>query len=200
VLIVGEPGTSKTLLFRAIAGLWPWGSGRIVLPSSDGVMFVPREPYTPLGTVREALAYPSSELAFKDDELVAVLELVGLNRLSDSLDRAVRWEQERNDDEQQLLVIARIALHQPRFVVIDGVLDAFGSAGRDRIIKIFNAQLKDAAIVHIGRPCGSDLHFFTRILHLIKYPDGRCFIPNPSVTFADRSMAAPEVRPVNPVG
>jgi putative ATP-binding cassette transporter len=45
VLIIGEPGTGKTILFRAIAGLWPWGSGQIALPSSDGVMFVPRQPY-----------------------------------------------------------------------------------------------------------------------------------------------------------
>ncbi len=28
VLIVGEPGTAKTLLFRALAGLWPWGAGQ----------------------------------------------------------------------------------------------------------------------------------------------------------------------------
>ena len=63
VLIVGESGTGKTILFRAIAGLWPWGSGRIVLPSSDGAMFVPRHPYVPLGTMRAALAYPSPETA-----------------------------------------------------------------------------------------------------------------------------------------
>ncbi len=35
VLIVGEPGTGKTRLFRTIARLWPWGSGRIALPSSE---------------------------------------------------------------------------------------------------------------------------------------------------------------------
>ena len=73
VLIVGEPGTGKTLLFRAIAGLWPWGSGRVALPSSDGVMFMTRQPYVPLGTLRAALTYPSPETAFKDEELVAAL-------------------------------------------------------------------------------------------------------------------------------
>ncbi len=55
VLIVGEPGTGKTILFRAIAGLRPWGSGSIALPSSDRVMFMPRRPYAPLGTLRAAL-------------------------------------------------------------------------------------------------------------------------------------------------
>ena len=28
VAVVGLPGAGKTMLFRAIAGLWPWGSGR----------------------------------------------------------------------------------------------------------------------------------------------------------------------------
>ena len=32
VLIVGESGTGKTLLFRALAGLWPWGSGAVTRP------------------------------------------------------------------------------------------------------------------------------------------------------------------------
>ena len=32
VLITGENGEHKALLFRAIGGLWPWGSGQITLP------------------------------------------------------------------------------------------------------------------------------------------------------------------------
>ena len=79
VLIVGEPGTGKTLLFRAIAGLWPWGSGRVALPPSDGVMFMTRQPYLPLGTLRAALTYPSPETAFADEELAAALECTGLS-------------------------------------------------------------------------------------------------------------------------
>jgi putative ATP-binding cassette transporter len=113
VLIVGDPGTGKTLLFRAIAGLWPWGSGRIAQPASDGVMFMTRQPYVPLGTLRAALTYPSPENTFKDPDLVAALASTGLDRLSSS-ERVARWKRELTDDELQCLVFTRILLHKPR--------------------------------------------------------------------------------------
>jgi vitamin B12/bleomycin/antimicrobial peptide transport system ATP-binding/permease protein len=176
VLIVGDPGTGKTLLFRAIAGLWPWGSGRIALPASDEIMFMPRQPYVPLGTLRAALAYPSPASAYKDEELVAVLQSASLDHLASSLDRNARWDRELTDDEQQYLVIARIVLHKPHWVLIDEALDALDDDSRDRVISLFNAGLKEAAIVNIGRP-ETQHPFFTRVLHLIKDPRGVCFVP-----------------------
>jgi len=190
VLIVGEPGTGKTLLFRAIAGLWPWGSGRIGLPSSDEIMFMPRQPYVPLGTLRAALAYPSPETTYKDEELVAVLQTASLDRLSSSLDRVARWERELTDDEQQFLVIARIALHKPHWVVIDEVLDALDDDARKRIIGLFSAGLKDAAIINIGRP-ETKHRYFNRVLHLIKDPRGVCFVPEPAGVTTGGSLTAP---------
>jgi putative ATP-binding cassette transporter len=74
VLIVGESGSGKTMLFRAIAGLWPWGSGRIALPSSNSVMFVPRHPYVPLGTLRGALDMPKTITSIS-----ALLGCIGLS-------------------------------------------------------------------------------------------------------------------------
>ncbi len=140
VLIVGEPGTGKTMLFRAIAGLWPWGSGRIALPSSDGVMFIPRQPYVPLGTLRAAIAYPSPETAYTDEQLVAVLQCAGLNRLSSSLDRIARWDRELTDDEQQCLVFTRLLLHKPRWVVIDEALGALDDDAHKRVISLFQGR------------------------------------------------------------
>jgi len=40
VLIVGEPGTGKTILFQAFAGLWPWGSGRVTFSGSPSQSIV----------------------------------------------------------------------------------------------------------------------------------------------------------------
>jgi putative ATP-binding cassette transporter len=190
VLIVGEPGTGKTTLFRAIAGLWPWGTGRVALPASDGVMFMPRRPYVPLGTLRAALAYPSLETGYKDEELIAVLQSAGLDRFSTLLDRVARWDRELSDDEQQRLVFTRLLLHKPRWIVIDEVLDAVEDEARKRMIKLLEERLQDAAIINIGRPETKD-HFFRRTLHLIKDPSGRCFLPRQSVASADRPMATP---------
>jgi vitamin B12/bleomycin/antimicrobial peptide transport system ATP-binding/permease protein len=197
VLIAGEHDSGKTLLFRAIAGLWPWGSGRIALPLSDGIMFMPNRPYVPLGTLRAALSYPSPDTAYKDGELVAALQRTGLNRLSCSLDRVARWERELTDDEQRCLVVTRILLHRPRWLLIDEALDALEDDLRKRIINLLEDELKDAAIIYIGRP-ETETQFFTRVLRLIKDPRGRCFIPDLSLTSARGSAAAPAVRPLNP--
>ncbi|MBV8416724.1 MAG: ABC transporter ATP-binding protein/permease [Verrucomicrobia bacterium] len=177
VVIVGAPGTGKTLLFRSIAGLWPWGSGRVVLPSADGVIFVPRQPYVPLGSLRAALTYPSRETAFKDEELVAMLQKAGLDRLSSSLRQVARWDKELTDDEQQCLVLTRVLLHRPRLIVIDEALDALDDDARTRVLTLFNEELNNPGIISIGRPDKSG-RFFTRVLHLVKDPQGRCFLPS----------------------
>ncbi|TIP88348.1 MAG: ABC transporter ATP-binding protein/permease, partial [Mesorhizobium sp.] len=117
VMITGDPRAGKTLFFRAIAGLWPWGSGRIGMPAGEVPTFVPRKPYFPLGTLREVLDH--ADAAVSDSEISAVLAEVGLGRLSSSLDRSARWERELSDDEQRLLAFARLVLRQPKWVIID---------------------------------------------------------------------------------
>jgi putative ATP-binding cassette transporter len=171
VVIVGEPGVQMTLVFQALAGLWPWGRGRIALPPRETVAFVPRRPYLPPGPLRAALAYPSSEDSVKDDQMGAALKRVGLNRLAAALDRNSIWEQELTDDEQKLLAFARLSLRKPRCVVIDEALDGLDDGTRKRILTMFNEELAETAVVNIGRSIAQD-RFFTELLHLVKDPEG----------------------------
>jgi vitamin B12/bleomycin/antimicrobial peptide transport system ATP-binding/permease protein len=115
-------------------------------------MFMMREPYVPLGSLRAALTYLSPDTIYKDEELVAALQCAGLNRLSSSLDSVARWERELTFDEQQCLVFTRILPHKPRWLVIDEALDALEDDARKRFISLFQDRLKDAAIIYIGRP------------------------------------------------
>src|ERR1035437_2462305 len=55
VLLMGASGTGKSTLVRAIAGLWPWGSGCVRLPIGAKIAFLPQRPYMPLGTLWQVL-------------------------------------------------------------------------------------------------------------------------------------------------
>ncbi len=168
VLIVGESGTGKTLLFRALAGLWPWGSGNVTHPSDEEILYMPRTPYLPPGTLREVLAYPKPTDTFETAVCCDALARVGLERLAPQLDATDRWDRELNEDEQQALALARVILHKAPWVLIDEVLDSLDDTALDRAIDIFSKDLAQSGIIHIGR---SDAHHtFSRVLHLVMDP------------------------------
>ncbi|WP_158814786.1 ABC transporter ATP-binding protein/permease [Methylocapsa sp. S129] len=176
VLIVGEAGTNLTTLFRAIAGLWLWGSGRISLPLSQGVMFMPQRPYMPLGALRDTLVYPSSATTFQDSALAAACSRVGLGHLSSQLDRSANWDNELASDELQRLAFARLLLHKPSWVCIDEALDSVDESNREGILAIFDAELAGTGVIVLGH---RDLRegFSTRVLHLINNPEGPRLTP-----------------------
>jgi putative ATP-binding cassette transporter len=169
ILIVGESGTGKTLLFRALAGLWPWGTGRIKRPKGEDAMYLPRVPYLPPGTLREVLAYPWGVEKFAEGAFAPALTRVDLERLVPMLDSTQRWERELNEDEQHSVVIARALLHEPRWMVIDEVLDALDDRARDCVIDVLMKDFQDTGIIYIGRaPANGRL--FGRTVRLMKDP------------------------------
>jgi len=171
VLIVGESGTGKTLLFRALAGLWPWGSGTVTHPADEEVLYIPRTPYLPPGTLREVLAYPKPTSVFDTGACADALARVGLKRLTPLLDSTLRWDHELNEDEQHALNLARVITHQAPWVIIDEVLDGLDDRQLDRAVDIFTRDLAQSAIIHIGRTDAH--HLFSRVLHLVMDPTAK---------------------------
>ena len=184
VLVVGEAGAGKTLLFQALAGLWPWGAGRIARPRNATLHFVPRRPYLSPGTLREVLAYPHAVEGFDAAAFATALDRVGLSRLAPMLDRISRWDRELNLDDQQSIMLARLLIHRPRWVVLDEMLDSVDGETRARALEIFSQDLKDAAIVHIGRGNAADASF-SHFLRVVKDPKSRRMVRLTSAETAD---------------
>jgi putative ATP-binding cassette transporter len=169
VLICGTPGEGKTPLFRALSGLWPWGSGRVVRPRDESVMYVPRgTPYLPRGTLREALAYPLLTDRFADRDYVQALERTGLGRYAKNLDATRRWDRELREEEQMALVLARVVLQTPRWVVFDDTFSAMEDETVERVIDLFTHDLTKTTIIQIGRSAQAHLPLFSRVLHLTR--------------------------------
>ena len=172
VLIVGKRRSGKTSFFSAIAGLWPWGDGRIVLPPAQTIMFLSQQDYIPPASLRGALAYPAEPSQFSNEEYLSALQRMELSHLAPALDRITRWERELSREEQQKLAFARLLLHKPRWIVLDEALDHLDDATRELALDIFKRELMDAAIINIGQPdtLGG---LFKRVLHLVQEPEGR---------------------------
>ena len=173
LLIVGEPGTNKTLLFRALAGLWPLGTGRIVIPAGEQILYFPRgTPYLPQGSLREVLAYPLKAEGFDAEACAQALRRLGLERLVPLLDVARRWDRELSEDEQLGLAFARVLLQAPAWLLIDDVFGSLDGDTLERVIEVFGQELAGTAVIHIGGAQARD-PLFARVVHLVKCPGGR---------------------------
>jgi len=171
VLIVGDTGRGKSTLFRAVAGLWPWGAGTILTPPRGAMAFLPQRPYLPLGTLRNAMTYPDQPDAFSDADVRQALERCDLGNLVGKLDEAERWDKELSLGEQERLAFARLLLHRPGWVFLDEATAALDEESQRHVMSLFDNELKNTTVLSIGhRPDLAPYH--TRTLQLVHGRDG----------------------------
>jgi putative ATP-binding cassette transporter len=174
LLITGENGDEKSLLFRAVGGLWPWGSGQITRPPRQSIMFMPVRAYTPAGTLREAVAYPQKASNFHADDIAKALVDVGLAHLKDELDHEDRWDHRLSDDEKQSLAFARVLLQKPNWVVANDALDILNPTSRKRIREIMQGALSHIGLINVGHDVPeSDVYHYK--VQLVRDPKGPAF-------------------------
>nr|WP_315478869.1 ABC transporter ATP-binding protein/permease [uncultured Rhodoferax sp.] len=159
ILLQGPSGSGKSGLFRTLAGIWPFASGAVHLPTDT--MFIPQRPYFPNGPLREALAYPQAPTTYTDAQLQQALRDALLPGLVDDLDRVDAWSQKLSGGEQQRLAIARVLLKQPQWIFADeatSALDAEAEATLYQRLSDLVAQRGGGLVSIAHRPAVAAFH------------------------------------------
>jgi putative ATP-binding cassette transporter len=151
ILITGPSGAGKSSLFRAVAGLWPLGEGSVTLPAGADVLVLPQRPYFPLGTLRQAIAYPVPADRVSDGELHDALALVGLEDLAPRLDEEADWGVVLSGGEQQRIAFARALIRRPAVLLFDEPVSTLGDEAGRELYRMLLARLPHTIVLSIDR-------------------------------------------------
>jgi len=159
VVLQGPSGCGKTTLFRVLAGLWPFGRGRIGLPKDARVLFLPQKPYLPVGTLKEVLSYPDMPEQHSDEACREVLKTCGLAELAPRLQEQANWSLMLSGGEQQRLAFARALLYQPNWLFLDEATSALDEAAEAQMYTLVRARLGAASVISVAhRPAVAAMH------------------------------------------
>jgi putative ATP-binding cassette transporter len=150
VLVTGPSGAGKSTFFRAMAGIWPYWKGRVVVPHGARMLFLPQKPYLPIGSLKRAVSYPEDEGRFSDDAVREALRAVGLPKLAEDVSRGENWAQVLSGGEQQRLAFARALLVRPDGLFLDEATASLPEEAQDALYRLVRERLPQSTLVSIG--------------------------------------------------
>jgi putative ATP-binding cassette transporter len=120
--VLGKNHPAKMALLRATAGIWETGSGQIVRPGANRILFLPERPYLLPGTLRQVLSPAGRDPRPSDEEIARVTGIFDLDPVLarvGGLDVEADWSSALSLGEQQLVAVARLVLAAPPFAFLE---------------------------------------------------------------------------------
>ena len=150
ILVTGPSGCGKSTLVRAIAGIWPYGSGNIEIPQNWKLLFLPQKSYLPIGSLRAAVAYPASEMSYTVLAIHHYFDLCNLPHLKSLLDHSDNWGQRLSPGEQQRVAFVRAMLTRPNGLFLDEATSALDAEAEELVYQLLMQELPEALILSIA--------------------------------------------------
>lgn len=150
LLVSGASGCGKSTLLRTLSGIWPFGSGSVMLPTGERKMFLPQRPYLPLGTLKAAVLYPQAEEQVSDARVQEIMRRCCLAEFADKLHKDADWSRILSLGEQQRLAFARVLLCKPEWIFLDESTSALDESTEQLMYQLLKQELPESAIISIG--------------------------------------------------
>ncbi|MFZ4115112.1 MAG: ABC transporter ATP-binding protein/permease [Chthoniobacterales bacterium] len=148
ILLQGPSGSGKSTLLRAMAGIWMYGTGEIILPKNASILFLPQKTYFPLGSFKELLSYPHD--SNEEERIDEVLKLCLLEKFKPYLHDEKSWTHQLSLGEQQLLAFARIFYAKPDILFLDEATASLDEATEFQLYENLKLFLPKVTLISVG--------------------------------------------------
>jgi putative ATP-binding cassette transporter len=149
-LISGASGCGKTTLLRAIYGIWPFASGRVIVPENESIMVLPQKQYLPVGTLKSAFTYPRAAAEFTDEEVLKVMSICSLEHLHGRLNEPENWGLILSAGEQQRAAWARLFLMKPVWAFMDESASALDEDVQEKLYRELKDKLPETTLISVA--------------------------------------------------
>lgn len=167
-VLKGPSGIGKSTFIRAIAGIWPFASGEIILPENRNIMYLPQKPYMPIGTLVEAILFPDKRHPEFEPRLEQVLKECHLDYFIPRLHEVASWSQQMSPGEQQRVALARVLLHRPDWVFLDESTSMLDLANEEHFYRLLKDKLPKCSVISVGHRTTID-NYHDHVIQMEKY-------------------------------